>query len=101
MRGVGVADILREMRKVDVLVGEMKQMPRPLPGTERTEGNSGLFLEQVQEARWRQSSFRSTARRRHRLAGEFPDLQNRARHPAIELAARQRFGEAERIEFGA
>src|SRR6185436_6608637 len=79
----------------------MKQMPRPLPGTERTEGNSGLFLEQVQEARWRQSSFRSTARRRHRLAGEFPDLQNRARHPAIEFAPRQRFAEAERIEFGA
>src|SRR4029079_4126667 len=42
MRGVGIADVLREMCEVDVLVGEMQQMARPLPGTERTEGNSGL-----------------------------------------------------------
>src|ERR1700675_2281713 len=45
MRGVGIADILREMREVDVLVGEVQQMPRPLPGAERTERDSGLFLE--------------------------------------------------------
>src|SRR3954462_12629014 len=53
MRGVGIADILRQMRKVDVLIGEMQQMPRPLPGAERAEGNAGLFLEQMQEARRR------------------------------------------------
>src|SRR6266567_4325823 len=51
MRRIGIADILRQMRKVDVLVGEMQQMPRPFPGAERTEGNTGLFLEQMQEAR--------------------------------------------------
>src|SRR6267142_599173 len=50
-RGVGIADILRKMRKVNVLVGEMQQMPGALPGAERSEGDSGLFLEQMQEAR--------------------------------------------------
>src|SRR5258705_13833578 len=53
MRGVGIADILREMRKVDVLVGEVQQMPRPLPGPERAERDPGFFLEQMQEARRR------------------------------------------------
>src|SRR3954470_24715452 len=53
MRGVGIADILRQMREVDVLVGKMQQMPRPFPGAERTERDSGLFLEQMQEARRR------------------------------------------------
>ena len=53
MRGVGIADVLRQMREVDVLVGEMQQMPRALPGAERAEGNAGLFLEQMQEARRR------------------------------------------------
>src|SRR5438445_626592 len=101
MRGVGIADILREMRKVDVLVGEMKQMPRPFPGAERTEGNAGLFLEQMQEARRGESGLSGAARRRHRLAGEFSDLENRTRHPAIEFAPRQRFAETKRIEFGA
>src|SRR5438552_4071330 len=32
MGGVRIADILREMREVDVLVGEVQQMPRALPG---------------------------------------------------------------------
>ena len=50
MRGVGIADILRQMRKVDVLVGEMQQVPRALPGAEGAEGDAGLFLEQMQEA---------------------------------------------------
>src|SRR5882724_3055448 len=101
MRGVGIADILREMRKVDVLVGEMKQMPRPLPGAERTEGNAGLFLEQMQEARRGQSGLGGAARRSHRLAAEFSDLQNRARHARIEFAPRQRFTKTQRIEFSA
>src|SRR6185312_3879134 len=101
MRGVGIADVLRQMRKVNVLIGEMQQMPRPLPGAERAEGNPGLFLEQMQEARRRQPRLRGAARRSHRLAGEFSDLQDRARHAAIELARRQRLAEAERVEFGA
>ena len=53
MRGVGIAYILREMREVDVLIGEVQQMPRPLPGAERAERNAGLFLEEMQEARRR------------------------------------------------
>src|SRR5256885_6745208 len=101
MRGVGIADILREMRKVDVLVGKMQQMPRALPSAERTEGNARLFLEQMQEARRGQAGLRGAARRRHRLAGEFSDLQNRARHAGIEFAMRQRLAEAQQIEFGA
>src|SRR6266702_6905735 len=53
MRGIRIADVLREMREVDVAVGEMQEMPRALPGAERAEGDSGLFLEQMQEARRR------------------------------------------------
>src|SRR4051794_35155286 len=34
MGGVGIADILREMGEIDVLIGEVQQMPRPLPGPE-------------------------------------------------------------------
>src|SRR5882757_6192574 len=78
MRRVGIADILREMCEVDVLVGEVQQMPCPLPGAEGAERDSGLFLEQMQEARRRQPGFRRTACRRHRLAAEPPDLQDRA-----------------------
>src|SRR5258705_11257360 len=40
MGGVGIADVLREVGGIDVLVGEMQQMPRPLPGPERTERDS-------------------------------------------------------------
>ena len=50
MRRIWIADILRKMREVDVLVGKVQQMPRPLPGPERPERDSGLFLEQMQEA---------------------------------------------------
>src|SRR3954451_2032005 len=89
------------MRKVDVLVGEMQQMPRPLPGTERTEGNAGLFLEQMQEARRGQSRLGGAARRRHRLAAEFSNLQTRARHAGIEFALRQGLAEAQAIELRA
>ena len=88
MRGVGIADILRQMREVDVLVGEVQQMPRALPGAERAERNAGLFLEQMQEARRRQirpprrSSPRSLARRQN-----LPSLDDRARHARIECRA--------------
>src|SRR4051812_2224009 len=98
MRRIGIADILREMREVDVLVGEMQQMPRPLPGAERAERDSGLFLEQMQEARCRQRGLRGTACGRHRLAAEPANLQDRARHARIEHALRQDFAETEGIE---
>ena len=70
MRRIRIADVLREMREVDVLVGEVQQMPRALPGAERAEGDAGLLLEQMQEARRGQAGFRragsppSPARRR-------------------------------------
>src|SRR3954454_25072150 len=101
MRGVGIADVLREMREVDVLVGEVQQMPRPLPGTERAERNAGLFLEQMQEPRRRQTGLASATRGRHRLAAESSDLHNRARHAWIERALRQHLAEAQGIEFSA
>src|SRR5258708_27116818 len=51
MRGVGIADILRQMREIEILVGEMQQMARAFPGTEGAERDAGLLLEQMQEAR--------------------------------------------------
>src|SRR5262249_22527312 len=50
MRRIGVADVLRQMREVDVLVGEMQEMTRALPGPERAKGNAGFLLEQMQKA---------------------------------------------------
>src|SRR5439155_26511378 len=89
MRRVGIADVLRQMREVDVLVGEMQQMPRPLPGAERAERDSGLLLEQMQEARRRQPGFRGATRGRHRLAAKPSNLQDSAGHAWIENARRQ------------
>src|SRR5215813_11181349 len=40
MRRVGIADVLREMSEVEVLVGEVQEMPRALPGAEGAEGNA-------------------------------------------------------------
>ena len=51
MGRIGITDILREVREIDVGVDEMQQMPRPLPGPERPEGHAGLVLEQMKEAR--------------------------------------------------
>src|SRR5712664_706059 len=98
---IGIADILRQMRKVEVLSGEVQQMPRALPGAEGTERDASLLLEQVQEARRGQSGGRSTACRRHRPAGKGVDLRNRPDHARIERALRQYFAEAYDIEFGA
>src|SRR5712691_2069155 len=81
---IGIADILRQMRKVEVLIGEVQQMPRALPGPESTKRDAGLLLEQVQEARRGQSSGCSTACRRHRLAAKPDDLRNRPDHARIE-----------------
>src|SRR6478752_2490655 len=99
MRRIRIADILRQMRKVDVLVGKMQQMPGALPGAERTERDSSLLLEQMQEARWRQAGFRRAACRRHRFAGEFSDLHDRPRHARIELPLRQSLAKTHDVEF--
>src|ERR1700745_1190078 len=65
MRRIRIADVLREMREVDVLVGEIQEMPRPLPSAEGAEGDAGLLLEQMQEARGRKSSLHGAGRRRY------------------------------------
>src|SRR4051794_37787063 len=65
MGGVGIADVLREMGEVEVLVGEVQQVTRPLPGAEGAERDAGLFLEQMQEARSGKSGFRRACVRRH------------------------------------
>src|SRR6202171_1507128 len=101
MSRVGIADILRQMREIDILIVEVQQMPRTLPGAEGAKRDSGILLEQVQETRRGQSSGRSTACRRHRPAGKGVDLRNRPRHARIERALRQYFAEAHDIEFGA
>src|SRR5262249_1388864 len=67
MGGVGIADVLREMREVEVLIGEMQQMPRALPGVERAERDAGLLLEEMQKARCRQPRLRRAACRGQRL----------------------------------
>src|SRR5882724_8457945 len=81
---IGISDILCQMRKVEVLIGEVQQMPRAFPGAEGTERDASLLLEQVQEARRGQSSGCSTACRRHRPAGKRVDLRNRPDHARIE-----------------
>src|SRR6185437_11014771 len=100
MRGIGIADILREMGEVEVLIGEMQEMPRALPGAEGAEGNAGLLLEQMQETRSGKTVFRRTARRRRRLAREFPDGRDRPHHARIEPALRQSFAKAHPVELG-
>src|SRR5882757_7815539 len=89
------------MGEIDVLVGEMQQMPCALPGPERTKRYSGLFLEQMQEARRRQPRLAGAACRRHRLAGKSSDLRDRAHHPRIERPLWQGFAKTHDIEFGA
>src|SRR5215471_13047690 len=89
MRGVGIADILRQMREVEILIGEMQEMPRALPGPEGSERNSSLLLEQMQKARGGQSGLRGAACRGHRLAGKPRHLRDRTHHARIEHAPRQ------------
>src|SRR5689334_8273894 len=84
MGGVGIADVLCQMREIEVLIGEMQQMPGPLPGPERAEGNPGLFLEEMQEARRRQRDLFRTAFGGDRLAREAADLRDRLDHAGIE-----------------
>src|SRR4051794_24502734 len=100
MGGIGITDVLGEMRQIDVLIGEVQQMPRTLPGSERTERDSGLLLEQMQETRRRQPRLRRTACRRHRVAAEFSDLRDRAHDARVERARRQSLAKTHDVEFG-
>ena len=70
MRRVGVADVLRQVRQIDILVSKVQQMPRALPGAKRAKRDAGLLLEQVQEPRRRQTSRYGAIGRRHLAAGE-------------------------------
>src|SRR5438477_5401261 len=67
MGRVGIADVLREMREIEILVGEMQKVPRALPGPERAEGDASLLLEQMQKARLRQPRRCGAVGRSHRL----------------------------------
>src|ERR1700693_4544266 len=51
MGRVGIADFLGQMRQIEVLIGKVQQVPRTFPGAEGTKRDTGLHLEQVQEAR--------------------------------------------------
>src|SRR6476659_6775649 len=99
MRGVGVADVLRQVRQIDVLVGEMQQMPRALPGTKRAERYAGLLLEQMQEPRRRQTGRCGTIGGGHFGGGEIVELCGGALDALIQPAVRQRFTKAQQVEF--
>src|SRR3954454_24079046 len=100
MGGIGIADVLREMGEVEVLVGEVQQMPRALPGAEGAERDAGLFLEQMQETRSGKSGVRRACVRRHGLTREATDTGDRTRHARVEHAARQRLAKTHLVEFG-
>src|SRR4051794_40203742 len=100
MGGIGIADVLREMGEVEVLVGEVQQMPRALPGAEGAERDAGLFLEQMQETRSGKSGVRRACVRRHGLTCEATDTGDRTRHAGVEHPARQRFAKTHLVEFG-
>src|SRR5207247_3349871 len=85
MRRVGIADVLRQMRQIEILVGKVQQMPRALPGAKRAERYAGLLLEQVQEPGRRQTSRCSAIGRRHLAAGE---IVERSEEHTSELQSR-------------
>src|SRR3984893_14260616 len=89
------------MREIEVVIGEVQQMPRPLPVPEGSERDAGLLLEQMQETRRRQPGMGRTTCRRHRLAAKFSDLRDRAHHARIEPAPRQGFAKTHPVELGA
>src|ERR1700737_4517087 len=99
MRGVGVADVLRQMREVDVFVDEMQQMPRALPGAKRAERYTGLLLEQMQESRRRQIDRCGAIGRGHLAAGEIVEFCGGSLDARINVAIRQAFAEKTLVEF--
>src|SRR3984957_14026386 len=100
MRRVGVADILREVRQIDVLVDEMQQMPLPLPGAEGAKRYAGLLLEQMQEPGWRQIDRCRAIGRRHLAPGEIVEAQGSAPDALIDVAVRQFLTKNQPVEFG-
>src|SRR5215471_10836656 len=101
MGRVGIADVLRKMCEVEVLIGEVQKVPSAFPGAKRAKGNVRLLLEQMKKARGRQARLGRAARRRHRLAAKPVDLSNRPDHARIEGTPRQGFAKAHAIELGA
>src|SRR5258705_12895792 len=99
MRRVGVADVLRQVRQIDILVGEVQEMPRALPGAKRAERYPGLLLEQVQEPRRRRTGRCGTIGGRHLASGEIVELCGGSLDAMIQLAVRQRFAKAQLVEF--
>src|SRR6266436_1283181 len=99
MRRVGIADVLRQVRQIDILVGKVQQMPRALPGAKRAERYAGLLLEQVQEPRRRQTGRCGTIGGRHLAGREIVELCGGAFDAVVQLAVRQRFTEAQLVEF--
>src|SRR5258708_1406073 len=99
MRGVGVADVLRQMREVDVFVDEMQQMPRALPGAKRAERDAGLLLEQMQEPRRRQMDRCGAIGGGHLAAGEVIEFCSGSFDARIDVAIRQAFAEKTLVEF--
>src|SRR3954465_7247668 len=100
MRRIGIANVLRQMREIDVLVDEMQQMPRPLPGAECAERDAGLLLEQMQEARRRQANRCGAVGRGHLDAAEIVEFRSRRADPAVDIALGQILSETELVEVG-
>src|SRR6266481_9294545 len=98
MRRVGIADVLRQVRQIDILVGKVQQMPRALPGAKAAERYAGLLLEQMQEPRRRQTSRCGTIGGRH-LGGEIVELCGGSLDAMIQPAVPQRFAKAQLVEF--
>src|SRR5258706_12416094 len=90
MRRVGGADVLRQMRQIDILVGKVQQMPRALPGAKAAERYAGLLLEQMQEPRRRQACRCGTIGGGHFGGGEIVELCGGSLDAAIQPAVRQR-----------
>src|SRR5437667_6864047 len=91
---VGIADVLRQVRQIEMLVGKVQQMPRALPGAKRAERYAGLLLEQMQEPRRRQTSRCGTIGGRHLAAGEIVEFCGGSTDAVIQLSVRQRFAKA-------
>src|SRR5258707_7621144 len=93
MRRVGIADVLRQMRQIDILVGKVQQVPRALPGAKRAERDAGLLLEQMQESRRRQTSRCGAIGRSHLAAGEIVEFCGGSFDAAIDVAIGQSLAE--------
>src|SRR6202047_1992359 len=99
MRRVGISDVLRGVRQIDVFVDEVQQMPRALPGAKGPKRDAGLVLEQMQEARWRQVNRRRAVGRGHLAAGEIIEHQSRTSDAMIHAAIGQPLAKRQLVEL--